>query len=315
MLIRLITPTLPGVTTGNRVTSQRWAKHLRALGHDVRIERAYHRGACDLLVALHARKSAGSIERFGSLHPERPIVVALTGTDVYGDLHSDGVALQSLKAARRIVALQQLAGSELPELLRDRVRVIHQSVSRPARLPRPRRDVFEVCVIGHLREVKDPFRTAEAVRLLPDESRVRVVHVGAALDSEMEQRALRETETNERYEWLGPLPRAKAMRVLSRCRLMVLTSKMEGGANVISESVVCGVPVVSSRIPGSIGLLGEEYPGYFEPGNTGALALLLQRAERDPSFLELLCSKCEDLASLFDPERERAAWAKLLDEL
>jgi hypothetical protein len=122
MLIRIITPVLPGVTTGNRVTAQRWAKHLRTLGHDVRIERAYHRGPCDLLVALHAHKSAASIERFAAVHPNRPIVVALTGTDVYGDLHGDGGALPSLHAAWRIVALQPLAAKKLPEALRERVR-------------------------------------------------------------------------------------------------------------------------------------------------------------------------------------------------
>ncbi len=306
---------LPGVTTGNRVTAQRWAKHLRTLGHDVRIERAYHRGPGDLLVALHAAKSAGSIERFAAVHPNRPIVVALTGTDVYGDLHGDGGALPSLEAAWRIVALQPLAAKKLPEALRERVRVIHQSVPRPKRLPKPKQDLFEVCVIGHLREVKDPFRTAEAVRLMPSESRVRVVHVGAALDPAMERRARHETETNERYEWLGPLPRSKAIRVLSRCRLMALSSKMEGGANVISESVVCGVPVVSSRIAGSIGLLGEDYPGYFAVGDTAALALLFQRAERDPSFLDLLRTQCAALAPLLDPKRERAAWSQLLEEL
>ena len=220
-----------------------------------------------------------------------------------------------MHAAWRIVALQPLAAKKLPEALRERVRVIHQSLPRPKRLPQSNQDLFEVCVIGHLREVKDPFRTAEAVRLMPSESRVRVVHVGAALDSAMERRARHETETNERYEWLGSLPRSKAIRVLSRCRLMALTSKMEGGANVISESVVCEVPVLSSRIAGSIGLLGEDYPGYFAVGDTAALALLFQRAERDPSFLDLLRSKCEGLALLFNPEQELAAWAALLEEL
>jgi len=268
-----------------------------------------------LLVALHARKSAASIERFAVVHPDRPIVVALTGTDVYGDLDGDGVALRSLQAAWRIVALQPLAANELPEALRDRVRVIHQSVSRPVRLPKPRRNVFEVCVIGHLREVKDPFRAAEAVRLLPAESRVQVVHVGAPLDSAMQRRALHETATNDRYEWLGALSPSKAMRVLARCRVMALTSKMEGGANVVSESVVCGVPVVSSYIAGSIGLLGADYPGYFSVGDTQALAWVLQRAERDPSFLDLLRTRCENIASLFDSVRERAGWADLLEAL
>jgi len=314
MQIRIVAPSVTGVRTGNRVTAHRWARHLRGLGHEADIRAAYRRGACDLLIALHARKSAASVERFVALHPGRPVVVALTGTDVYGDLHEGSVALRCLQTAWRIVALQAFAANELPGALRDRVRVIHQSVARPVRLPRPLPDVFEVCVIGHLREVKDPFRAAEAARLLPVDSRVRIVHIGAALDPAMKAQAVKETASNDRYEWLGPLPPVRTLRTLARCRLMVLSSKMEGGANVISESVVCGVPVVSSRIAGSIGLLGEDYPGYFPVGDTKALASLLQRAERDASFLSTLRDRCGQLASLFHPQRERDAWAKLLAE-
>jgi len=314
MQIRIVTPSVSGVRTGNRVTAQRWSRHLSALGHEVHIRAGYQRGTCDLLVALHARKSAASIERFAALHPGRPVVVALTGTDVYGDLHEGAAVLRSLQAAWRIVALQPLAAKELPQDLRSRVRVIHQSVVRPARLPRPKSDVFEVCVIGHLREVKDPFRAAEAAALLPADSRIRIVHIGAPLNSEMEARAMREVATNDRYTWLDALPPAKTLRTLARCRLMVLSSKMEGGANVISEASVCGVPVVSSRMPGSIGLLGEDYPGLFPVGDTAALAMLLQRAERDASFLELLGTRCAAIAPLFDPQRERDTWAKLLAE-
>jgi glycosyltransferase involved in cell wall biosynthesis len=175
--------------------------------------------------------------------------------------------------------------------------------------------VFEVCVVGHLRAVKDPFRTAQAARLLPPSSRIRVLHLGGIIDSEMEQQACDEMAGNPRYRWLGELPRWKALRVLARCRLLSLTSVMEGGANVVTEAITCGVPVVSSRIPGSIGLLGAEYPGYFPTGDTQALAALLHQAETDAAFYGDLKARCERLRWLADPAEERRRWAALLDEL
>jgi glycosyltransferase involved in cell wall biosynthesis len=169
--------------------------------------------------------------------------------------------------------------------------------------------------VGHLRPVKDPFRTAEAVRLLPADSRVRVLHVGAALQPEMERRAREEQSSNPRYRWLGQLPRDEALAVLARSRLLVLSSLMEGGANVIGEAVVHGVPVIASRIAGSVGLLGADYRGYFPGGETAALAALIRRSETDRVFYDELRAHCRSLASDFAPDRECAAWKSLLAEL
>jgi glycosyltransferase involved in cell wall biosynthesis len=170
-------------------------------------------------------------------------------------------------------------------------------------------------VLGHLRPVKDPLRAAIAARLLPASSRIRIVQVGAALSPEMEAAARAEEAENPRYHWLGELPRWKALRVLSRSRLLALTSLLEGGANVVSEAIVSGVPVVSSRIPGSAGQLGAGYPGFFPPGDSAALARLLERAEEDPRFYARLRRWCARLAPRFSPARERRAWGRLLREL
>jgi glycosyltransferase involved in cell wall biosynthesis len=169
--------------------------------------------------------------------------------------------------------------------------------------------------MGHLRPVKDPLRTALAARLLPPSSRLRVLHLGAALSEEMAQAARVEEAANARYRWLGELPQPEALRLLSRCRLLSLTSASEGGANVIGEAVVLSVPVVSSRIAGSVGLLGEDYPGYFPFEDTKALASLLRRAETDGVFYDTLKRWCEGLRPLFEPQRERQSWASLLAEL
>jgi putative glycosyltransferase (TIGR04348 family) len=315
MKITLITPAPAGSRKGNRVTAHRWARILRTLGHrvDIRVEQTTSR--CDLLLALHARRSFRSIEQFHRQYPDRPLVLALTGTDLYGDIHTDPQAQQALEMASHLVLLQPDGLKQLPKHLHKKARVIYQSFTCPPGSFTPRKRVYEVCILGHLRDVKDPFRTAEAVRHLPPESRIEVVHLGDALDADMETRARSETAANPRYYWLGERPRWKAIRILARSRLLVLTSRMEGGANVISEALACSVPVLSSRISGSIGLLGEDYPGYFPVEDTRALTEQLWRAETDADFYADLKSRCQNRAPIVDPAGEQASWRHLLDEL
>jgi putative glycosyltransferase (TIGR04348 family) len=313
--IGIVTPARRGARAGNRVTAERWARILRSLGHRVRVDTSLGSARTDLLVALHARRSAGAIRRFRARAPHAPVVLALTGTDVYGDLGRSTVARRSLALATRLVVLQPLALENVPAALRPAVRVIHQSVAKPARKPHPETDFFQVCVLGHLRRVKDPFRAAKAARRLPPSSTIRVLHAGRALGASMAERAREEMRRNPRYRWLGDMSRDHALHLLARSRLLVLTSRAEGGANVVSEALAWGVPVLASKIPGTVGLLGPDYPGYFEVGDTRALATLLDRAETEPDFLESLQAACQRRTWLVDPVLERRAWRALLAEL
>lgn len=314
MKVCIITPASAHSSRGNRVTALRWAKMLRGLGHRVAVMQTWDGQPFDLMVALHARRSAASIEWFHELHPNAPLIVALTGTDLYGDIRTNKAARKSLELASRLILLQPLGITELPLHIRPKTRVIYQSVERRRKKVPPLKRTFEVCVIGHLRPVKDPFRAALAARLLPPSSRIRVIHLGEALSPAMAVRARTEMQRNPRYRWLGEVPRAIALRTLSRSRLLVLTSRQEGGANVVSEALAAEVPIVSSRIAGSIGILGADYHGYFTVGDTRALAAILQRVECDCEFYRLLKNKCRRRARLVDPTRERRAWEELLGE-
>ena len=313
MRIQIVTPATVGSTHGNRITAVRWAGIFKQLGHRVRITQTYDGQAIDLLVALHARRSHQSIKRFHQRHPSLPIVVALTGTDLYRDLKTDPRAIESLEIASSIVTLQPKALDALKKRnVRAKARVIYQSVAHRKQIPARSPAHFDVCVIAHLRPVKDPFRTALAARLLPSSSRIRILQIGKVMTDSMLARVKAELIRNRRYRWLGELSESRTQHCLAMSRLCVLSSRMEGGANVLSEAIVAGVPVLASRIDGNVGVLGDDYPGLFAVADTRALAELLNRAETDATFLDELQSRVKRLAFLFNRDREVQAWAELI---
>lgn len=314
MKIALITPAAPHAKNGNRNTAERWSHFLRQLGHRVDVLTSWSGAHADMMIALHARRSHDSIRRFASAHPGRSLVVVLTGTDLYRDIRSDKTAQESLRLATHLVVLQERGPDELAPELRQKTRVIYQSAT-PAPPSPPLKTRFQVCVVGHLREEKDPFRCAYALPLLPAESSISVIQIGRALAPEMAQVA-RETMLHEpRYRWLGELPHWLVRRKLAQSRLLVVSSRMEGGANVICEAVTAGVPVIASAIPGNIGMLGGDYQGYFPLGDEGALARLLRRAETDAGFYRRLQDQCAAREPLFRPEHEKEGLRRLLEEI
>lgn len=316
MRIALITPAPPRSRAGNRATAVRWARILRGLGHRVEVAEAYAGQAADLMVALHAWRSAETVLRYRKDRPQGPLVVALTGTDLYRFIHSHPEAtLRSVALADRLVALHDLAGEALPAEHRGKLRVIHQSAPPLSGPRRPVRSEMRVCVAGHLREEKDPLRAAYAVRDLPADSRLRVHHYGRAHSADWTERAQAEQAANPRYRWHGEVPHWQVRRAYATSRLMVVSSRMEGGANVVSEALVAGLPVVGSDIPGNLGLLGEDYPGCYPVADTAGLRELLLRAEGDAAFYRDLEERCAARRHLFTPEREAEAWRLLLSEL
>ena len=323
--ISVITPAAKRSLSGNRATAVRWARILEGLGHSVTVAESWpgtgpgregrSRGP-DLLVAIHAWRSAASVAAFRDRYPSRPLVVLMSGTDVYRFQHSHPEeTTASMAAADRLVGLHDLVADDLPPGFRAKLRVIHQS-ALPLRTSRkPSRRTFDVCVVGHLREEKDPFRAARAARLAPPASGLRVIHLGKPHDAAHERAARAEMATNPRYLWRGEVPRWQVRRTFARCHAMVMSSIMEGGANVVSEAVVAGLPVIASDIPGNAGLLGPDHPALYPAGDTRALHALLRRAEAGSGFLARVRAHGEARRDRFSPERERAGWAALLDGL
>jgi putative glycosyltransferase (TIGR04348 family) len=297
--------------SGNRHTAARWRDFLRDLGHRVRVETEWAGGNDDLLLALHARKSYPSVHRFRQVRPDAPLIVALTGTDLYRDIRQYADARRSLGLATRLAVLQEEGLRELAPALRRKAGVVYQSSDVRLRHD-PCKSRFRAAVLGHLRSEKDPFRAVRALRQVDRSARIEVVQIGAALDAGMRAQARSWSKREPRYRWLGSLPHGRAMRWLASSHVLVVSSVMEGGANVICEAARIGVPVLASRIPGNVGMLGRGYPGYFPLFDEQALARLIERCAADARFYRALRKALLKRRPLFAPDAERSALKRLL---
>ncbi len=309
----IVSPALADANNGNWHTASRWQNFLAPVA-EVQIVLAWEGLPTDALIALHARRSADSIARFAAAHPRAPLALVMTGTDLYRDIRTEPSAQHALQCASHVVVLQDEGLRALPLAALAKARVIVQSATKlVARATAT--SAFEFVAVGHLREEKDPATLMAAVRLLPSGTRLRITHIGAALDPALGALAQQTMLACPHYRWLGALPRASARRHMAGAHALVHMSRIEGGANVVIEALRSGVPVLASHIGGNLGLLGADYGGYFPAGDAPALARLMQRAASDRAFLAGLRGQCALRESRFTPAAERAAVRGLLADM
>lgn len=268
----------------------------------------------DLLLALHARRSAPSIANFHARHPDRPIVVVLTGTDLYKDLPGSAEAVRSLDTATRIVVLQEDAQRMLEPRWRERSTVIVQS-ARPLKPGRKPRERLDLVAVGHLRMEKDPRTLFAALERIPLDLPIVLRHVGAPLDDALGREARALAKRDPRYRYLGGLPHGVTRTLMKNAHFLVHPSILEGGANVVIEAVTAGTPVLASRISGNVGLLGADYRGYFEAGDASGLAGLIVRAWEERTLRSALARQCARRLPLFSPAAEARALRHLVTQL
>ncbi|MGB8855436.1 MAG: selenoneine biosynthesis selenosugar synthase SenB [Burkholderiales bacterium] len=312
--IVIVSPALEIANNGNWQTAYRWSRFL-APRYKVSIVPDWRQGGDipDVMIALHARKSAQSIANFAAAFPRRPLIVVLTGTDLYQDIRINADAKHSLDLATGLVVLQEQGVCELAPAHRKKCHVIYQS-ARKLKPFSAGPSHFVAVLVGHMRDVKDPLTPMRALGHTPASSKLRLIHIGNALEPKFRKAAETLEQNNPRYIWLRELSHAQTRQRIKRAQLMVISSLMEGGANVIIEAITSGVPVIASKVSGNIGMLGRDYVGYFPVGNSKTLAQLLDQAEHEPNFLKYLKQQCERRMVLFSPDRENDAVNALVDD-
>jgi putative glycosyltransferase (TIGR04348 family) len=314
--IVLVTPALATANNGNWQTARRWARLLAPAYRVMLTDRATPAqiADADALLALHARRSAPSIQAWRATHAKRPLVVVLTGTDLYRDIAGDADAQRSLALADRLVVLNAHGARALPAALRPKARVVLQSCPARRPLAKPQRHL-RVLMVGHLRDEKDPQTYWRAIARLHARADLRFDHIGGPLDPTLGDEARARAAADERLRWLGALPHATTRARIQRAHVLVHASRMEGGAHAVIEALRSGTAVLASAIDGNTGLLGDDYPGLFAPGDDAALAALIERCRDEPSMLPTLRAAGDRRAPLFTPQAESAALHALLREL
>ncbi len=315
--VGIVSPAQPGANNGNWRTAARWAR-LLAPEFRARVVFQWHGEAFDVLIALHARRSAASIAAWcragAGAAPAAPLAVVLTGTDLYRDVAHDPDARASLQRADALVVLQDHGVAAVPAAHRAKTHVIYQSGTARRCLQKTTRHL-RALMVGHLREEKSPATLFAAARLLRHRQDVYIDHIGAALDRDLGRAAQATARACPRYRWLRAVPHDASLRRIQRAHVLVHASRIEGGAHVILEAVRSGTPVLASDIPGNRGMLGDDYDGYFPPGDAPALARLLERCRDEPRWLAHLRRQCRARAPLFTPQREAHALRALVRSL
>lgn len=322
--IVIISPALASANNGNWQTAKRWQQMLS--GHyrvEIRLQWAGDGDSepGDAMLALHARRSADSMARWSATHPDKPLVLALTGTDLYRDIAVDAQAQRSLQLAHRLLLLQELGPRSLPSDLQSKCQVIFQSTTRRQPAQKTTRHLRAV-MVGHLRAEKSPQTYFAAARALAQRPDILLDHVGAPLDAELGEQAMQLAADVPTYRYLGEQSHAATRARIARAHVLVHPSQMEGGAHVVMEAVMSGTPVLASRIDGNVGMLGADYGGYFDCGDAQQLTDALiacrdsQSSPNSPSSkLNQLARQCSLRAPLFEPEAEKAALLSIFDQL
>jgi putative glycosyltransferase (TIGR04348 family) len=312
-VVCIVTPGTRDANNGNWRTAARWAQMLGDR-YRVIVQTAWEGKSGDAMIALHARRSAPSISAFRDRAPRRGIAVVLTGTDLYEDLPANAEAAGSLDLADRIVVLQEDAPRVLDARWRGKTEVIFQSASSLPRRSKPN-DRLNCVMVGHLRAEKDPLTLLRAVDRLPAGLPISIRHIGGALDPRLGEAAHALARRDPRYRYLGPLPRGLTRASIAAAHILIHPSLVEGGANVIVEAVTGGTAVIASRISGNVGMLGTEYPGYFEPGDESGLAGRLVQALDEAEYRRALATAAAARKPLFAPRVEARAVRRLAELL
>lgn len=317
-VVRIVTPARSDANNGNWRTAQRWAGFLRdecevilqgAGAHDGRRD-----GGADVLIALHATRSHATIRRWRESKTRAPLILILTGTDLYRDLPKNAQTRESLHMADCLVVLQRQAPDAISPELRPKVRVVYQSAKLLPHVQSRARGLN--CVfVGHLREEKDPLTAVRAWQYLPSHLPIALTIVGGELDEGLARAVRAAARKDSRIRWLGAKPHEWTLRAIQRGDLLINASRMEGGAHVIAEAVRAATPVLASHMPGNVGMLGRSYSGYFEVGDARGLAALLTGRLRHRMAYDTLLGQTLRMQWLFAPAREAASVRQLVADM
>lgn len=340
MKLLFLDPALANRTSGNQTTSLRISEYWQSLGHEVQsvsvrgtpLEREHLKDlirTSDLILALHSGHCHEVLELWREMGKPIPLIFLVSGTDLFEPLLNTRTFsadfISACEDAHSIVTFAQgfdrLFSSFGKECWAEKNQTIFQGAS-PVSWKMADHDPRHAVVIGHLRFIKDPWISVRALEILQSSLRAvgpgfQIQHFGTSLDpgTEEEIRNAQKRFPGPDWKWesRGAVTGKEIRAVMSSAPLLIQPSIHEGGANVVGEFLVSGLPIIASNAPGNVGLLGEDWPGLFGVGDDQGLADLLQQWLESEEFRKRLFVASSELSQQHDRVHEKVAWERLLN--
>ncbi|TAH34687.1 MAG: glycosyltransferase, partial [Planctomycetota bacterium] len=241
------------------------------------------------------------------------------GPDLYGRIPA--AARAAAQGAAALVALGRAAaaaGRRAYRLPADRITVIPQAAlplprtrQRPSALRALQGSTELVLVPTGIRAVKDPRRAVAALApLAAQRPQLRLWVAGPALDARYARRLQADLRRHTFARWLGAVPRARFLPYYRAARVILSTSRAEGGPpNALLEAAPAGRPALASDIPAH-----REFPGAPALFRTDAeLRRKLRQLLDDPGAASRLAQQQRRRArARFSLQQEARGWRSLV---
>lgn len=219
----------------------------------------------DLIHSHHAWIMSSGLKR---LRPATPVVVHSHGTalrqmelcpDAFAEIRDDLCRIDQLLALHDEHATAYAAALDLPA---ERVRVVGAGYREDLFHPRGRADAAGLSLLyaGKLSASKGLPELLDAVTLLRDDMRDLVLHVAGGGAGDEAEGIRARCEATGGVVLHGRLDQEALAELARRCAIFVLPSFYEGLPLVLVEALACGCRLVSTALPGVVGLASSLGP-------------------------------------------------------
>lgn len=178
-----------------------------------------------------------------------------------------------------------------------------------------REDEFNIVTVGRIINAKGFDRLARIQKKLKAERcNTHVYILGAGKDREALEKYTADNGIADSFTFLGF--QENPYRIVAKADLFVCSSRREGFSTAVTEALVLGVPVVSTRCSGACELLGEnnEY-GVVTENNEESLYEGIRRLVDDRELLAYYRRQAEIRGKSFSAEKTVGAVEEMLSEL
>lgn len=152
-------------------------------------------------------------------------------------------------------------------------------------------DAFVVCMVGTIKEMKNPQTVVEALAKLPtdiiDRHNPHIVYAGTGPGVNHLKEIIVRLGLQERCHLLGFVPKEQTDEVYALSDAYVIASDFEGTSVSLLEAMFNGLPVIASRAPGIVDTIAEDEECLmFQPRNSDELKTHLLAVMTDSALSE-----------------------------